>query len=85
MSNKFHPSTKQQINISSTLKMTTRITPDTLNIFTTYCLYFRPEQPWVQRIPGLFPRDKFPSSLEFKESVEIYLHSASGPSWPVTG
>jgi len=63
--------------------MISRIPSETLNIFTSYCLYFRPEQPCGQWIPGLFPRDKVPSSLEVKESLEIYLHSASEPSEPV--
>ena len=26
-----------------------------------------------------------PSSVEVKESVELYLYSSSGPSWPVIG
>ena len=26
-----------------------------------------------------------PSNAEVKERVELYVHSTSGPSWPVTG
>lgn len=83
MSNKFHRSTKQQSNISITLKMISKIHSETLNIFTSYWLYFRPEEPCGQRVPGLFPRGKdyLASSLQ---KVYRYLHSPSGPSWPIT-
>ena len=48
----------------------------------------------IGRVPGLFPRSKAagawcwpctPSSAEVKEKVLLYLHSPSGPSWPVLG
>jgi hypothetical protein len=51
-----------------------------------------PTRPSIQQIPGLFPGGKAagrvvdhpPSfSAEVKETVELYLYSPSGPSWPV--
>ena len=51
-----------------------------------------PTQPPIQWIPGLFPWGKSagawrwppnPTSAEVKETVELYLYSPSGPSWPV--
>jgi hypothetical protein len=51
-----------------------------------------PTQSPAQWVPRLFPRGKAagawrwpptPSSTEVKESVELYLYSPSGPSWPV--
>jgi len=48
-----------------------------------------PDTPW-----GSFPRVKRPgrgidhsppSSAEVKERVELYIYSASGPSWPFLG
>jgi hypothetical protein len=53
-----------------------------------------PTQPPIQWVPGLFPGVKRPgrgvdhpppSSAEVKETVELYLYSPSGPSWPVLG
>jgi hypothetical protein len=53
----------------------------------------RPTQPLIQWISGL-SRGKAagawrwpptPSSAEVKESVELYVYSPSGPSWPVVG
>jgi len=60
----------------------------------------RPDQPWgppsllyngyrvsfpgVKR-PGRGVDHPTPSSAEVKESVELYLYSPSGPSWPVRG
>jgi len=52
-----------------------------------------PTQPRIQWAP-VFPGDKMagswrwpptPSSAEIKESVELYLYSPSGHSWPVRG
>ena len=52
-----------------------------------------PIQPPIQWVPGL-SRGKsgrgvalttHPSSAEIKESVELYIYSPSGPSWPVKG
>jgi hypothetical protein len=53
-----------------------------------------PTQPSVQWVPGLFSGVMRPgrgvdhppsSSTRVKESVELYLYSPSGPSWPVVG
>ena len=50
-------------------------------------------QPPVQGVPvlyravisrGLIPISP-PPSVEVKEGIELYFHSPSGPSWPVTG
>jgi hypothetical protein len=35
--------------------------------------------------PGRCVDHQPPSSAEVKESVEVYLYSPSGPSWPVLG
>ena len=52
-----------------------------------------PTQPPIQWVPGLY-RFKAagawrcqppPSSAEVKERIELYLHSPSGPSWPLLG
>jgi hypothetical protein len=40
--------------------------------------------PGVKR-PGRKVDHPPPSSAEFKERVELYLYSPSGPSWPVLG
>jgi hypothetical protein len=59
----------------------------------------RPEGPWgplslLYNGYGIFSGGKAagprgwpptPSSAEFKEGVELYLYSPSGPSWPVLG
>jgi len=53
-----------------------------------------PTQPPIEWVPGLFPGVEWlgrgidhppPSRAEVKERVELYLFSASGPSWPVLG
>jgi hypothetical protein len=53
-----------------------------------------PTQPPIQWVPGLFLGGKAvgawrwpptPSSAGVKETVELYLYSSSGPSWPVLG
>ena len=54
----------------------------------------RPTQPPIQWVLDLFSGGKAaealrwpptPSTAEFKERVELYLYSLSGPSWPVLG
>jgi hypothetical protein len=45
----------------------------------------RPTLEWVL---GLFAWGKAPptpSSAEVKESIELYLYTPSGPSWPILG
>jgi len=53
-----------------------------------------PTEPRIQRIMGLFPRDKAaeswrwlptPYNPEVKERTELYPYSPPRPSWPVTG
>jgi hypothetical protein len=55
----------------------------------------RPDRPWSYTMGTVsFPGVKRqgcgvdhppPSSAEVKRRVELYLHSPSGPSWPVLG
>jgi len=54
----------------------------------------RPTQPNIQWVlglsrgvkwPGRAVEHPIPSSAEFKEIVELYIYSPSGPSWPVLG
>jgi hypothetical protein len=40
--------------------------------------------PRIKR-PGRGVHQPLPSSAEVKESVELYLYSPSGPSWPILG
>ena len=45
---------------------------------------YRVSLPGVKR-PGRGVEHPPPSSAEIQETVELYLYSPSGPSWPVTG
>jgi hypothetical protein len=62
--------------------------------FTLSRLALRPTHPPVQGVPGILPWGKSagawhwpptPSNAEVKERVELYLSSASEPSWSVLG
>ena len=59
----------------------------------------RPDRPWGPpsllynsyrvfpgcKLAGAWRQPPTPSSAEVKESVDLYLYSPSGPSWPVVG